>query len=64
MRMLPDCFPHARGDGPREGGLKWFDTVFSPRTWGWSVGYAPYMLNGCVFPTHVGMVRCLSPGAG
>ncbi len=53
----PDCFPHARGDGPSGAKQKVAKEPFSPRTWGWSVGGAFDFLRLAVFPTHVGMVR-------
>ena len=58
--VVPDSFPHTRGDGPvnrlRKPSVQWF----SPHTWGWSAVIAPCRLLVAVFPTHVGMVRCFA----
>ena len=51
------CFPHARGDGPRNSVLRGYGEWFSPRPWGWSATSTGITDIYVVFPTPVGMVR-------
>ncbi len=60
MRMrLSWGFPHACGDGPFCGCPTPSQRTFSPRMWGWSRLFRMWCEEMVVFPTHVGMVRCL-----
>src|ERR1039458_4760838 len=51
------CSPHVRGDGPEQFMQFPRPNPFSPRAWGWSVGYSVASGTGVVLPTCVGMVR-------
>ena len=55
-----DGFPHACGDGPRNGLSGDRQAPFSPRVWGWSAFSIWCALRRNVFPTRVGMVRIQS----
>ncbi len=60
-RPLAGGFPHPRGDGPLAR-IDWLlDLEFSPPAWGWTVWDEYYEGSGVVFPTRVGMDRCISP---
>ena len=51
------CFPHPRGDGPREVESSSATATFSPPAWGWSGSNRWRYSSVVVFPTRVGMVR-------
>ncbi len=53
------CFPHARGDGPFIEKHGTIPEMFSPRAWGWTDPGATIVTSGIVFPTRVGMDRCM-----
>ena len=57
FELDPGSFPHACGDGPRQGRVLAGYKAFSPRVWGWSEHIALHLPKHPVFPTRVGMVR-------
>ena len=60
---MQEEFPHARGDGPYKAQTQTGFSMFSPRSWGWSVFRRQEKgRQGQVFPTLVGMVRRREPG--
>src|SRR5437764_1231251 len=57
---LAGCrFPHTRGDGPTLCLQEHERRKFSPHAWGWSARPLVALVATEVFPTRVGMVRCL-----